>query len=700
MTKRIPRLLAAALVLALLGATVLALSPSPTAGAGVDDSTFEVPALWVGDKARYAHETNPRMNLLVQILPPEGVRNETQIQEAQVIDVRIDFGSFWRNETFLVAPASGETIGHRFRFDREYLESEYMGIIPAGSSSVHRTQLTRLGDAQPVPCGLWNPFQGTKTSPTQREAAPCGHHTGTWEAQGESQTGETRSVLFHVKDHRGVVLHEVVLRDDVPLPLRFTESGPWVLTAFERGSRPGAQDAITSVALPAMTYAPRTAWLVDDTDIEHPFRLSTAYQAALDDEEKQIRDFLRRHPAAYLHQVSYVELERDTEHIHAWGLTFGDGVKTVQARVEKRIPTARLPLLGPQSLEGTVHVEVQPIIDGHGEVLPLAQVPARIPRLADLVTRYVAMTGEEPQSYTFAMGCHGCTSVAYPGPGGGHWISAPPCTGADCTTWIQFSIGHDRGIVGGPSLDGVVTMRLQSHMIAFDASGAPYMESDTSYDARMLSPPTQAIEPATQNEPAGGWSAMTQVTSVAAWGAVAVGGAIALAWIVKGALAALFTRLERGALLEHPVRSRIHDAVQAEPGIHYQELSRRVGVAQGTLRHHLAALERGGVLRAVKGPRHTCYFAAGTTDRHTLTAAPLLRSDGARRVLLHAHAAPGLGTNELAAALGMSASTVHTHLKRLEAAGVVAGGDEAGRRSWRVVQPQVAQWAQLVPAAA
>lgn len=58
-------------------------------------------------------------------------------------------------------------------------------------------------------------------------------------------------------------------------------------------------------------------------------------------------------------------------------------------------------------------------------------------------------------------------------------------------------------------------------------------------------------------------------------------------------------RLQAEAALQHPMRAAIAQAVQAAPGQGFCELGRRLGVAQGTLRHHLSMLARSGVLRLV-----------------------------------------------------------------------------------------------------
>src|SRR5688500_11673281 len=49
--------------------------------------------------------------------------------------------------------------------------------------------------------------------------------------------------------------------------------------------------------------------------------------------------------------------------------------------------------------------------------------------------------------------------------------------------------------------------------------------------------------------------------------------------------------------LAHPARAALHAAVLESPGITFRAVSRRVGRASGTVRHHLTALIRCGLLR-------------------------------------------------------------------------------------------------------
>jgi predicted transcriptional regulator len=159
-------------------------------------------------------------------------------------------------------------------------------------------------------------------------------------------------------------------------------------------------------------------------------------------------------------------------------------------------------------------------------------------------------------------------------------------------------------------------------------------------------------------------------------GAVALlAGALYYFWpAIKGYVGfGLFSRVDDRAVLDLPARRRLHDAIVAEPGIHFMALARKASVGRGALAYHLRRLEDAGLVVVRKAPGYTCFFAQGSVDWNLVSAAPLLRSEGSRAVFEAVQAAPGLSGRELARRLGRSASTVNYHLQRLQAAGLVFG---------------------------
>src|SRR5205814_1837843 len=105
----------------------------------------------------------------------------------------------------------------------------------------------------------------------------------------------------------------------------------------------------------------------------------------------------------------------------------------------------------------------------------------------------------------------------------------------------------------------------------------------------------------------------------------------ALYWIWPKAklLAALglFSRLERGELLNHPARARLAQLVEANPGIHFHDLARQAGLANGSAVHHLRKLTDAGHVSLRRSGRYTCYFPGDRVEPTQAAAAPILKSD-------------------------------------------------------------------------
>jgi predicted transcriptional regulator len=71
---------------------------------------------------------------------------------------------------------------------------------------------------------------------------------------------------------------------------------------------------------------------------------------------------------------------------------------------------------------------------------------------------------------------------------------------------------------------------------------------------------------------------------------------VTISTLLKFLIAPFFTRLSKDQALEHPRRKQIFDYVQKNPGTNFREISRKTGIAAGTVRHHLNVLERSDLL--------------------------------------------------------------------------------------------------------
>lgn len=149
----------------------------------------------------------------------------------------------------------------------------------------------------------------------------------------------------------------------------------------------------------------------------------------------------------------------------------------------------------------------------------------------------------------------------------------------------------------------------------------------------------------------------------------AYGGWRALRWLAPLAVP-LYARLRGHELTRHPKRAALLALLRERPGLTTRDLVVSTRMNQGTILHHLRALERGGLVRSKRVGRERAWAdkAAGRLDRPTLDT---LREPMRARIVEALRQAPGLTQRELARALGLSPATVSHHLGALKDAGLV-----------------------------
>jgi DNA-binding transcriptional ArsR family regulator len=162
-------------------------------------------------------------------------------------------------------------------------------------------------------------------------------------------------------------------------------------------------------------------------------------------------------------------------------------------------------------------------------------------------------------------------------------------------------------LLGGPALDlhveGLVRLPMAQGQTFCEGCALPANQTLTATGRLLLSgihpsSPTRmtasiggALDAARYDEQGVSPSLMTgRMSAVAAVGALAVGGAFGIRTIV-----ALFSRKVRDPLL-HPRRRRIYEYILVNPGANFRTLVRDIGIASGTVRHHLTILHRMGLI--------------------------------------------------------------------------------------------------------
>lgn len=456
------------------------------------------------------------------------------------------------------------------------------------------------------------------------------------------------------------VLQPAVAQDEVrDLFLRLR------LVAWEPGDRteelPGADAVLATAASPL-------DWVGYDRDrglappAGHPFPHTAALEIAELDPRSGLATFRQSHPDAYL-QLAYTT-RASTQALGAderftWSLQFTDGLDHFEVTVSQTSP--RDDLFPGVSTPVPVRVQVSGTETGTGEAWlgtweevpawPLATVPS-------VAARWEALSGEKvPQDFSY---------------GFGWWCQQAGCETMRGWTYVGDSEREDSplGSLG------------RTDQLLVDADGGNGLvrryRADTTYQSSLA-----AGLPGSQPAPIPETPPAAPATIATDWFLSPAGaGTFAAAFIVavltylwpslKQGAAGLFSRLAPEELASHPARQAILDALAAEPGIHFQALCRKLGKGRGVVGHHLSKLVDGGQVLAKRQGGFVCYFLAGQRVGN-VAAVTATKAEGAQRLLDLLGQRPGLSGLELAQASGLSPSTVHYHLRRLQGAGLVMG---------------------------
>lgn len=88
-----------------------------------------------------------------------------------------------------------------------------------------------------------------------------------------------------------------------------------------------------------------------------------------------------------------------------------------------------------------------------------------------------------------------------------------------------------------------------------------------------------------------------QIVLITALGAL---GAILARGTATGWIAALYSRIERDSVLDHPVRALLMDHVEANPGTNVHATAHELAISRSVARHHVTVMVNAGVIRRLR----------------------------------------------------------------------------------------------------
>lgn len=709
-------LLSAAVALVLAGGTLgfATATAGPSNGAAAEfPATFSVPDVRIGDAADYrstTYEIQPDGSRLrvggvehfpaftyaadIDVFDPDG-----RASVGHAIDVRYWFydtgGATETQEVVILDDSVPRAVHQRIRTLNSHRESTEGGLLGPRDASTDTQQTSRDWSRGAGPCEAANALQGQIVD-TARLLDLFGYcdflpvESPLFLATGsEVIDGRVRMLFDHVPsgapgDQR--ILAEFA--DDNPYPLRI-EIGPRAgqstvevrtLVGYTRGSTELRHGPPILSDAPALAWADAPAWGIDDAAIDHPFKLSVAFEAARDDPTNStFRDWLALHPSAFTATARYDVSTTNEQTARTWSIGLSDGTDGYVLRITATEHVGYGMLWPPAAPDLPEAARLLSYVGGESshEVAPASARVTRTPTAASLLGRWDAL--EASIGGHRSAEAYGFTSMAT------EWVEGERVNivrrnyeaGLVTMDWDWFYAGTI------PTQDQAV--RRDEALLRFDATGSMLVGVGMAFDFTMRS--NLRTGPYSVSEGNGGqlsvsnvgartvpvWRMLTTAEVVGAGIVAAAAGLLVWLWpaLKSIAIAPFYSRIARPRALDHANRDTLHEIVRAEPGLHFQEIARRSGMGRGTVDHHLRKLVQTGILTQVAGPGYTCYFVAGAVDRRAMNGAPLLKAAGARQVVDAVARSPGASLSQVARSIGASVPSVHQHVHRLSDAGLL-----------------------------
>jgi len=131
-----------------------------------------------------------------------------------------------------------------------------------------------------------------------------------------------------------------------------------------------------------------------------------------------------------------------------------------------------------------------------------------------------------------------------------------------------------------------------------------------------------------------------------------------------------YSRISKEDVLDQFVRGQIYGFIKTNPGVHYNQILRKVGVKNGTLSYHLGVLEKTELIQSRReGLKYRVFYPTGMnfpkSERFRLTGLQIQIIDLLRRQ-------PGMTQKELARLLGQKPQTINYNMKVLDQANLVS----------------------------
>lgn len=143
--------------------------------------------------------------------------------------------------------------------------------------------------------------------------------------------------------------------------------------------------------------------------------------------------------------------------------------------------------------------------------------------------------------------------------------------------------------------------------------------------------------------------------------------------------------LEQALKLE--VRKKIYNTIKRNPGLHFRELQRRVGIATGAMQYHLDYLMKKHLIKTEREIKFLRYYLVRQTFEET-DLMSLLRQESIRKIIVFLMQRRFANNTNISQVVGLSPSTTSWHLEKLVENGVVEKSRRGRKTYFKIVDKE------------
>ncbi len=132
--------------------------------------------------------------------------------------------------------------------------------------------------------------------------------------------------------------------------------------------------------------------------------------------------------------------------------------------------------------------------------------------------------------------------------------------------------------------------------------------------------------------------------------------------------------------LKLDIRKKIYNTIKRNPGLHFREIQRRVGIATGALQYHLDYLTKKHLVKTERETKFLRYYLVRQDFEDTSLMA-LLRQDSMRKIIVFLMQKRFANNQTISKQVNLSPSTTSWHLEKLVESGVIEK-NRRGRKTY------------------